>query len=109
MLLSGPDNMHLGVSLGGQAGGWGVKLRRTSRKPDILYLLMGTPKVADECGDGMLHVQYDMSVPVAVQEVPTIHGVLNTCTTFIMGSVLSLLLDKASPMHNDCTALSPPD
>ena len=45
MPLSGPDNMHLGASLGGRAGGWGVKLRRTSRKTDILYLLMGTPKV----------------------------------------------------------------
>ena len=45
MPLSGPDNMHLGASLGGRAGGWGVKLRRTSRKTDILYLLMGTPKI----------------------------------------------------------------
>ena len=45
MPLSGPDNMHLGASLGGRAGGRGVKLRRTSRKPDILYLLVGTPKI----------------------------------------------------------------
>ena len=45
MPLSGPDNMHLGASLGGRAGGRGVKLRRTSRKPDILYLLVGTPKL----------------------------------------------------------------
>ena len=45
MPLSGPDNMHLGASLGGRVGGRGVKLRRTSRKSDILYLLVGTPKV----------------------------------------------------------------
>jgi hypothetical protein len=44
MPLSGPDNMHLGASLGGRVGGRGVKLRRTSRKSDILYLLVGTPK-----------------------------------------------------------------
>ena len=46
MPLSGPNNMHLGASLGGWAARRGVKLRRTSRKPDILYLLVGTPKVA---------------------------------------------------------------
>ena len=45
MPLSGPDNMHLGASLGGRAARRGVSLRRTSRKPDILYLLVGTPKV----------------------------------------------------------------
>ena len=45
MPLSGPDNMHLGASLGGRVGGRGVKLRRTSRKSDILYLLVGTPKI----------------------------------------------------------------
>ena len=44
MPLSGPDNMHLGASQGGRAGGRGVKLRKTSRKPGILYLLVGTPK-----------------------------------------------------------------
>ena len=45
MLLSGPDNMHLGASLGRQAARQGAKLRRTSPKPSILYLLVhGNPQ-----------------------------------------------------------------
>ena len=68
-----------------------------------------TAQVADEHGDGMPHVQSDANAPVAAPVVLTMHRLLDTCATFIMGNILSLLLDEASPAPSDCTALSLPD
>ena len=75
----------------------------------MLVSLEQPAQVAGEHGDDVPHVQSDVSAPVAAQEVPTVRGVLDTCTAFIVGSVLSLLPGEASPEQADCTASILPD
>ena len=86
-----------------------AQLSNVAQLPSVLVPLEQPAQVADEHGDGMPHAQSDADAPVAAQAVPTIRGVLNTCTTFIVGSILSLLPDEASPTQDNCTASNPPD
>ena len=109
--LSNTDNSHDADTLHAQTSAQ-VSTAQPSgvaQLPSMLVSLQQPAQVPDERGNGVPHVQSAVNVPVAAQEMPTVSGVLNTCTTFIVGSVLSLLLDEASPMQDACTVSNPPD